>query len=271
MKSILRLGFSRLENAYGFVTEVFILLSGVLLWIYDLALKINLLLFGLGEEYMITRGVTFLFLVSLLSTIIRAPFEVYRIFVIDGKFFETKQERRHQQKAENLSRYDFESLHTNNANMFFESEESELMDEGNNLLNSTEEEGDNSPSLRNPIENQLRKEIPSVTFHENQTHEYNSDEDVAVLSDIGSDGSMDGGTQDIMTLFRHWIMDQIKMGVMAVIVGTPLLFLILWLLIKGSPIHWVYMWVGSVALAVGIYELYPVVLAPMFNTFYGKL
>ncbi|EFC38546.1 predicted protein [Naegleria gruberi] len=247
--SILRLGFSRLENAYGFITEVVILLSGVLTWIFDLSLKINILLFSLGEEYAITRGVTFLFLVSLLSTLVRAPFEVYRIFVIDGKFFETKQERKDLQNStltnEDVAIFSHQQL--------LESSRSKLMQINNAKMFFGDEQGDNS----------VKSDEEETTSQYNEISNFKED----ITSDNDSDGS-EGGVQDIMTVFRNWIMDQIKMGIISVVIGTPLLFLILWLLTTGSPIHWVYMWVGSVALAVGIYELYPIILAPMFNTFY---
>ncbi|KAG2388572.1 hypothetical protein C9374_000011 [Naegleria lovaniensis] len=280
--SITRLGFSRLENAYGFITEVFILLSGVLNWMFDLALKTNMLLFGLGEEYVITRGVTFLFLVSLLSTFVRAPFEVYRIFVLDGKFFEIKQERRDLQKSiENDPSTEFLKKETldkisrrrvmqvNNANMFF-GDENHQNGSYYNEYSTDEEEVALLPEHASPQLNEksiIGKENIANKLMTSTAVETSEDEKEDHDASL-SDNSSDSGVQDIMSVFRNWIMDQIKMGIMAVVIGIPLLFLILWLLITGSPIHWVYLWFGGVALSVGIYELYPIVLAPMFNTFY---
>lgn len=37
------------------------------------------------------RGIMFLFFVSLFSAIMKAPFEIYRIYVIDSKFFKSTQ------------------------------------------------------------------------------------------------------------------------------------------------------------------------------------
>lgn len=287
-QSITRLGFSRLENAYGFITEVFILLSGVLNWMFDLALKTNMLLFGLGEEYVITRGVTFLFLVSLLSTFVRAPFEVYRIFVLDGKFFEIKQERRDLQKSiendpssEFLKKVTLEKnsrklvMQINNANMFFGDENHQNGSYYNEY--STDEEEitllpeHESPKLNSRSTDSKDEAVVTNKFVASKQTPEVSNEQVNEENEASlSDNSSDSGVQDIMTVFRNWIMDQIKMGIMAVVIGIPLLFLILWLLLTGSPIHWVYLWFGGVALSVGIYELYPIVLAPMFNTFYGK-
>lgn len=65
----------------------------------------------------------------------------------------------------------------------------------------------------------------------------------------------------------HYIFDQLKMFGIAFLVGVPLLALILKLILMGSPVHWVYVWAGSAALVVGLFELYPNFLAPMFNNF----
>ncbi len=64
-----------------------------------------------------------------------------------------------------------------------------------------------------------------------------------------------------------YIMDQLKIFLISFFVGIPLLALILKLILMGSPVHWIYVWAGSAALVVGLFELYPNFLAPMFNSF----
>lgn len=70
--------------------------------------------------------------------------------------------------------------------------------------------------------------------------------------------------RDNTSVLMSWIGDQIKISLLAIIVGMPLLSLILKLIWLFDPVHWVYVWIGSVACAVFVVELYPVVLAPMF-------
>jgi STE24 endopeptidase len=167
--SLMRLNFSRLESTYGVISEIGILLCGVLVWTRRISTQIDLMIYDkifpgsqppdvTDDLFVIAQGVTFIFIVSLFSTIMKTPFEIYRIFAIDSNF----------------------------------------------------------------------------QFNEKM---------------------------------MAYVMDQLKIFSISLIVGVPLLGLILKLIQIGSPIHWVYVWAGSAALVVGLSELYPNFLAPMFNSF----
>ncbi|KAL9644902.1 hypothetical protein ABK040_005382 [Willaertia magna] len=278
--SILRLSFSRLENTYGFILELFILLSGVLTWLYDYSKKVNFYLFNIsGDDYIITYGVTFLFFVSILSTVMRAPFEVYRLLVIDGKFFETKQERKLQQEEEDKNNNSDNNHHLigNECNTI--ALENILKRERQSVLariatmNSEVEDCDNYKQMLLGDEKEELETTNEIQLENHSSEKVNNDEthipDEHSCDTISiSTGTATEENENFGTIVVNWLLDQIKMGFIAVVVGLPLLYLILYLLSIGSPIHWLYVWVGSVALAVGIYELYPILLAPMFNTFY---
>lgn len=174
-ESVQKTLFERLESTYGFVCENGILLSGVFLWIFRLSQSIteyfvlsNVVVVGSGsavglglgnrypfmmDHFEIWRGVIFLFIVSLSSSICKAPFEIYRVFVVEESWTDS---------------------------------------------------------------------------------------------------------------FGKWLSAQLKMGFLAVVIGCPLLSLILWLINIGGGEQWLYIWVGAGALSVGIFELYPSVLLPLF-------
>ncbi len=82
----MRLSFSRLESTYGFITEVGLLLAGIFVWTNTVAEDVVHFLFNWGPEYKVANGVVFLLIVSFYSAIMKAPFEIYRIVVIDSKF-----------------------------------------------------------------------------------------------------------------------------------------------------------------------------------------
>jgi hypothetical protein len=93
--------FDQLEATYGFISENGILLSGVFIWILNLSKSIvhycmhhSWFLFGymemnqikfMNDNIVIWNGVMFLFIVSLFSSICKAPFEVFRVFVIENR------------------------------------------------------------------------------------------------------------------------------------------------------------------------------------------
>eukprot|EP01133_Synstelium_polycarpum_P013384 gene13384-15743_t len=77
------LNFSRTESTIGFIIECAILYFGVLLHLHRLGGYWIGHYVGLGEEFFLTRGIFYLLLVSLFSSIIRLPFELYRIFLVD--------------------------------------------------------------------------------------------------------------------------------------------------------------------------------------------
>jgi len=82
--NVRQLKFSLLENAIGWLLEMFCLITGVLCILYKWTLSL-LSMLSIGDEYVIVRGVIFLFIVSLFSTIIKVPFEVFRLLKIENQ------------------------------------------------------------------------------------------------------------------------------------------------------------------------------------------
>jgi len=74
------LNFSRTESTIGFILECLVLYFGVLVYIYNGNSYIWDYM-GFNNSYQITRGVSYLLVISLLSSLIRLPFEMYRIFI----------------------------------------------------------------------------------------------------------------------------------------------------------------------------------------------
>ncbi|KYQ94028.1 hypothetical protein DLAC_04301 [Tieghemostelium lacteum] len=74
------LNFSRTESTIGFIMECFVLHFGILVQIYQLNSFIWERL-GFDSTFEITRGIGYLFLISLSSSLIRLPFEMYRIYI----------------------------------------------------------------------------------------------------------------------------------------------------------------------------------------------
>eukprot|EP00761_Pharyngomonas_kirbyi_P004717 gb/GECH01004722.1/.p1 GENE.gb/GECH01004722.1/~~gb/GECH01004722.1/.p1 ORF type:complete len:430 (+),score=69.91 gb/GECH01004722.1/:1-1290(+) len=157
--TLVRLGFSRLESTYGYIAEIGVLLSGVLQWAWNVSLIITLWL-GYTSEYQVIKGVVFLFIVSIGSAVMKLPFELYRILVIDSEFF-----------------------------------------------------NQNSQVLLN------------------------------------------------------WTIDQLKLFILAVLGGIPVLLVALKLIQFGQTVHWIYIWGAVSVLSIFVQEIYPSVLGPMFNNF----
>ncbi|EFA81782.1 hypothetical protein PPL_05777 [Heterostelium album PN500] len=70
------------ESTIGFILECCILNFGVLLYIYNCN-EYLWSAYGFGQEYEVTRGISYLLMISLFSSIIRLPFELYRVFLVD--------------------------------------------------------------------------------------------------------------------------------------------------------------------------------------------
>lgn len=66
---------------------------------------------------------------------------------------------------------------------------------------------------------------------------------------------------------RNWLFDQLKMLIISLIVGIPLLGILIKLLSMGQPQYWIYVWLGCVLIGILICEIYPTVLAPLFHNF----
>ena len=69
------------------------------------------------------------------------------------------------------------------------------------------------------------------------------------------------------TTIRTFIMDMIKGGLLAVILGVPLLWTVLWLMEKSGEFWWIYAWVVWTLFSLFIMWVYPSLIAPIFNKF----
>lgn len=81
--------FAKFESTLGFIFECLVLIFGCLVVIWDFTTT-TLQGYGFGPEYQITRGVAYIFAVSFLSSLVRAPGEVFlknNIVVIVESFF----------------------------------------------------------------------------------------------------------------------------------------------------------------------------------------
>lgn len=76
------LDFARVESTCGFIFECLVLMFGVLVIVWDKTASL-LESFGFGREYHIVYGVSYLFVVSFFSSLIRAPFEVFRVVFLE--------------------------------------------------------------------------------------------------------------------------------------------------------------------------------------------
>jgi STE24 endopeptidase len=63
-----------------------------------------------------------------------------------------------------------------------------------------------------------------------------------------------------------YMMDRIKTGILSILIGFPLLWVVLTLM-QQSDVWWLYAWVLWVGLSFILMALYPTVIAPLFNTF----
>ena len=69
-----------------------------------------------------------------------------------------------------------------------------------------------------------------------------------------------------MTL-RLWLADLVKGTAIAILLGTPLLLLMLWLMREAGHLWWVGAWAAWMAFQLLVLVLYPTVIAPLFNKF----
>lgn len=67
--------------------------------------------------------------------------------------------------------------------------------------------------------------------------------------------------------FKGFLIDRIKGIVVGVVVGTPVLALLLWLIQKMGTQWWLYAWAAMSAVSIFAAWIYPTVLAPLFNKF----
>lgn len=87
---LLRLNFSRVETTVGLVLEAVALITGVPVLVWH-ASGLALELFGMARSgFPITRGLLFVFLISVVSSVAKLPSEVYRVLEVDGKYARDK-------------------------------------------------------------------------------------------------------------------------------------------------------------------------------------
>ena len=66
---------------------------------------------------------------------------------------------------------------------------------------------------------------------------------------------------------KIFILDFIKNGIMGLVIGTPLLLAILWIMENSGSYWWLYAWVTIVTFTLFITWAYPAFIAPRFNKF----
>lgn len=66
---------------------------------------------------------------------------------------------------------------------------------------------------------------------------------------------------------KIFIMDMIKNGVVGLLIGTPLLILVLWIMENSGSNWWLYVWATWLSFSVFMMWAYPAFIAPLFNKF----
>ncbi|MFM1990439.1 MAG: hypothetical protein RJA99_3396 [Pseudomonadota bacterium] len=66
---------------------------------------------------------------------------------------------------------------------------------------------------------------------------------------------------------RLFVADLVKGTAVAIVLGTPLLVAVLWLMERAGELWWVWAWTVWVVFNLAVLVLYPTVIAPMFNRF----
>jgi len=66
---------------------------------------------------------------------------------------------------------------------------------------------------------------------------------------------------------KLFVMDFIKNMVLAVVIGGPLLWLVLWLMQDADPLWWLYVWAIWMGFSLLMMWAYPAFIAPLFNKF----
>ncbi len=69
------------------------------------------------------------------------------------------------------------------------------------------------------------------------------------------------------TTFKTYVSDFFKGALVAIVIGTPLLFLILWFFETAGSYSWLYCWIGVVIFSIILQFLAPVLIMPLFNKF----
>lgn len=69
------------------------------------------------------------------------------------------------------------------------------------------------------------------------------------------------------TTFKLWLSDLIKGGILMLVLGTPLLMTILWLMESSGEYWWIYAWLVWTSFSLLMMWAYPAFIAPIFNKF----
>jgi STE24 endopeptidase len=66
---------------------------------------------------------------------------------------------------------------------------------------------------------------------------------------------------------KIFVMDMIKNGVVGLLIGTPLLLLVLWIMENSGSNWWLYVWAVWLSFSLFMMWAYPAFIAPLFNKF----
>lgn len=69
------------------------------------------------------------------------------------------------------------------------------------------------------------------------------------------------------TTLKTYVSDFFKGTLVAIVIGTPILFLILWFFESAGSYSWLYCWVGVVLFSIVLQFLAPILIMPLFNKF----
>lgn len=69
------------------------------------------------------------------------------------------------------------------------------------------------------------------------------------------------------TTVSTFILDIVKSGVLTILIGGPLLFLIFWFFLHAGSLGWLFCWMGVVLFSLLLQYLAPVLILPLFNKF----
>jgi STE24 endopeptidase len=64
-----------------------------------------------------------------------------------------------------------------------------------------------------------------------------------------------------------FVADLAKQGLLAIVIGTPVLLAVLWLMAAMGPLWWLYVWLFWLGFNLLVLLLYPTLIAPLFNKF----
>jgi STE24 endopeptidase len=66
---------------------------------------------------------------------------------------------------------------------------------------------------------------------------------------------------------RKWCADQIKMAVLSIVIGVPVLYAALTLIDVGAVSYWLHIWAATGVLSLLLMDIYPRFLGPLFSRF----